>query len=263
MKRMGIIIALVMTSTACGSGAGLPGPNATAPGTGSGRLQLVITGSKSFNPNIVPGQISQYQITVTGADFAPIQVVVPGDATEANVTGIPVGAQRAVQVLAFNPNAQVIRAGEAADVSVQPDAIATLPIHLDAVPIVTNVADGAIVPNTRLRLKLFSDPASLVEITAEHNGATQLLLDVSGGLNAVATDASTGVGQFLPTTLAPGDYTLTVRDTHTGRSSQVNVRVTDGLRERGMPLSAGGRMTNGKLMVGLGTDTSWQMGPLQ
>lgn len=231
--------ALAMTAVlaACGGGAGSPAL-VMAPGSGSGQVALAITGAKSFNPLITPGQITQYDITISGEGFEPVKTVVAGDATEATIAGIPTGAHRMVHVAAVNPNQQMIREGEAVDVEIPADAVAAVPITLQAVPVITNVADGAIVTNSRLRFSIFSDPASLVELTSSTGEASAVLTDVVENRPIVATDAATGVAAFVPPKLAPGDYLLTVRDAKTGRKSQVNLVVTDGSRERAAPLRA-------------------------
>lgn len=210
----------------------------TAPGSGSGKVALAISGAKSFNPSITPGQIVQYEITVSGEGFDPVKTVIPGDATEATVEGIPTGAHRMVHVAAVNPNQQKIREGEATDVEVPDDAVTEVPITLQAVPVITNVAEGAYVANTRLRFRIYSDPASLVELTSATGETSVALTDVVENRPAVATDAATGLATFVPPKLAPGDYLLTVRDAKTGRKSQVTVVVTDGGRERAAPLKS-------------------------
>jgi hypothetical protein len=242
-----IIFAMMMlTMAACGGGAGAPG--ASTPGTvtpsiatGAGRIALKVTGAKSFNPNITPGQITQYVVTVSGEGFTPIQTTVAGDATEATIDGIPTGEHRMVHVAAVNPNGQKIREGEATDVAVPSDAVAEVPLAMQAVPIITNVADGAHLANTRLRFTLFSDPAALVELTAVTGEKSEALTDIVENRPTVATDAATGLANFVPPKLAPGEYLLTVHDSKTGRKSAVTVMITDGAKERGAPLVSGAR----------------------
>ncbi len=240
------VLAMTALFTACGGGGGESSTRSpamgTAPGSGSGngngsgKVALIITGAKSFNPNITPGQIIQYEITVSGEGFDPVKAVVSGDAADATIDGIPTGTHRMVHVAAVNPNQQKIREGEAADVEIPNDAVAEVPITMQAVPVITNVADGAYVSNTRLRFKIFSDPASLVELTSATGETTSVLTDAVENRPTVATDASTGLATFIPPKLAPGDYLLTVRDAKTGRKSQVAVVVTDGGQERAAPL---------------------------
>lgn len=208
----------------------------TASGSGNGQVALLITGAKSFNPLITPGQITHYEITVSGEGFEPVKSVVAGDATEATITGIPTGAHRMVHVAAVNPNQQKIREGEAADVEIPDDAVAEVKVAMQAVPVITNVADGAYVANTRLRFRIYSDPASVVELTSRTGETSAVLTDVVEKRPTVATDAATGLATFVPPKLAPGDYLLTVSDAKTGRKSQVTVVVTNGGRERAAPL---------------------------
>lgn len=250
MKR--VIILMTMGIAACGGGASSfsvsPSSSNAVPG-GAGQIALKVSGAKSFNPNITPGQIKHYLITVSGDDFSSIQTVVAGDATEATIDGIPTGAHRTVTIAALNPNDQTIREGEANDVAI-PGGVATeVPITMQAVPVITNVADGAFVANSRLRLNIFSDPATIVELTADTGQTVMTLNDVVENRPMVATDASSGVASFVPSKMVPGDYTLTVRDSKTGRKSQVSIVVTDGARERGAPLVSGARSVDRRSMM--------------
>lgn len=250
MKRL--MIMMTVGIAACGGGANSysvsPSSSGSVPGA-AGHLAIKVSGAKSFNPNIPAGQIKQYLITVSGDGFSPIQTVVAGDATEATVEGIPTGDHRTVTVVAMNPNDQTIREGEAGDVAI-PGGVATeVPITMQAVPVITNVADGAYVANTRLRLNIFSDPATIVELTADTGNSTTTLNDVVENRPEVATDASTGVASFVPPKLAPGNYTLTVSDSKTGRKSQVAIVVTDGAHERGAPLVSGARAVEQRFMM--------------
>lgn len=224
---------------ACSSGGGGGSSlSPSAPGGGSGRIALVVSGAKSFNPNSAPGHITQYAITVSGDGFSPLTSVVNGDATDATIEGIPAGEHRAVRIMAMNANGQSIREGDAQDVTVPSDTVAEVPIAMQAVPVITNVADGAYVTNTRLRFDIFSDPATVVEMSSNSGTTSVPLTDVVENRSTVATDASTGLASFVPPKLSPGDYTLTVRDTKTNRKSDVAIVVTDGTREKGAPLKS-------------------------
>lgn len=252
-----IFIMMMLALTACGGGAGskgAPTSGAAAPSmaTGAGRIALKVTGAKSFNPNITPGQVAQYVVTVSGEGFMPIQTTVAGDATEATLDGIPTGEHRMVHVAAVNPNGQKIREGEATDVAVPNDAVAEVPLAMQAVPIITNVAEGARLSNTRLRFTIYSDPAALVELTALTGEKSEALTDIVENRPQVATDAATGLASFVPPKLAPGDYLLTVHDSKTGRKSEVTVVVADGAKERGAPLVSGARQhgQRGVMQVG-------------
>lgn len=229
--------------SACSSGGSGPPAFTSSQGSGSGRLALRITGAKSFNPNIKPGQISQYEITVSGEGFEPVKMLVAGDATEATIDGVPTGEHRMVHVAAVNANGQRVREGDATDIAVPNDAVAEVPLTMQAVPIITNVAEGARIANSRLRFTIYSDPATLVELTALSGESSQsvALTDVVENRPQVATDAATGLASFVPPKLAPGGYLLTVRDNKTGRKSEVTVVVTDGGKERGAPLVSGAR----------------------
>ncbi len=243
MKRL--ILMMTMGIAACGGGANSYSVSSSTSGPGgTGQIALKVSGAKSFNPNIPAGKIKQYVITVSADGFAPIQTAVSGDATEASIDGIPTGDHRTVSVVAINPNDQTIREGEASDVAIPGGGATEVPITLQAVPVITNVADGSYVANTRLRLSIYSDPATTVELTADTGKTVATLNDVVENRPLVATDASTGVASFVPPQLAPGDYTLTVRDSKTGRKSQVSIVVTDGAREHGAPLVSGARLVD-------------------
>lgn len=247
MKRFTIIAIATLTVVGCGGGGG--GSSAvsstssisTSAATGSGKIALKVSGAKSFNPTITPGKISQYQVTVSGPGFEPVVAIIEGDAAEATVSGIPTGEGRMVQIAAINPNGQKIREGEAANVLIPEDTVAEVAVTLQAVPVITNVAEGAHLANTRLRFSIFSDPATLVELRSNTGESSEVLTDMVENRPTVATDAATGLAAFVPPKLAPGDYLLTVVDAKTGRKSEVTVTVTDGSRERGAPLVSGAR----------------------
>lgn len=199
---------------------------------------MKVIGAKGFNPRIAPGRVERYAVKIEGPGIAsPIVAEFPGDAESGLVEGVPVGDGRVVSVTAMNANAATILAGETPGVEVD-DGLTTVEIALEAVPIFTNLADGAAVDNTRLVFRLFSDPAHPVVVEEMGGGDAAALADASTGGTEIALDASTGLGVLAPVPLAPGDHRFSVRDVATGRSSSAEVRLLDGARRKGAPFVA-------------------------
>lgn len=207
----------------------------SAPQGEGGAIAVEVIGAQSFNPRIAPGGIERFAVMIEGPGIAtPLTAEFPGDAAGGIIEGVPVGSGRIIAVQAINANGAAIRAGEAHGVEVD-DGLTNVAVELEAVPIFTNIADGAFIDNTRLVFRLFSDPAHGVVIDGEANGMTEALADASTGAVEIQLDASTGLGRCAPTPLPPGEYRFTVRDAVTGRSSVATVRLLDGSRQRGAP----------------------------
>ena len=84
-------------------------------------LSLTVSGSKSFNPNIIHGQIDHYLMTVSADDLAaPFIERFSGEAASGKMVGIPAGTGRTILVEAVNPNGLVIRRGKAEGVTIAP-----------------------------------------------------------------------------------------------------------------------------------------------
>lgn len=230
--KIAFVIVGIFVAASCG---GAP------TGDGGGALAVKVIGAKGFNPRIAPGRVERYAVKIEGPGIAsPIVAEFPGDAESGLVEGVPVGEGRVVSVTAMNANAATILAGETPGVGVD-DGLTTVEIALEAVPIFTNLADGAAVDNTRLVFHLFSNPAHSVVVEEMGGGDATALADASTGGTEIELDASTGLGVLAPVLLSPGDHRFSVRDVATGRFSSAEVRLLDGARRKGAPFVAAGR----------------------
>lgn len=253
LRRLFIPLSIIIILTACsGGGSGPVGsPSVTS---GLGTLSVSITGSKTpglgtkaFNPNTEHGRIETYSVKIEGPGIPEvIAQEFPGDVTEGVIENVPVGENRVVSVTATNPNGVIIRAGETPGVQVGGD-ITPVSVALEAVPIFTNLADDNVVPNTRLVIKVFSDPADPVIIEDEFLGdavqpqgnAATVLVDISTNQQELYPDPS-GNAKLTPTRLVAGRHSLTAKSALTGRLSSVLVRLTDGTKLKAAPLFSGG-----------------------
>jgi hypothetical protein len=214
--------------------AGCGGKGGAAPGEGS--LAVAISGARSFNPNIEHGKIAKYVVTIAGEGIAsPIVAEFSGDAAEAVIDGVPTGEGRTVVVTAHNPNDATIRAGEAYNVEVDGD-LTEVPVAMQAVPIFTNIADGATVDNTRLVFKVFADPAHPAAIEERGESERQVLVDASTSSPQVVLDLATGLGRHAPALIAPGEHRFAIVDLATGRESEAAVLLVDGTGRRPAPI---------------------------
>ena len=147
-----IDVAVIASALALACSCGSPQP------AGDGSLSVVVSNSKSFDPRAQHGRVERYVVKIEGDGIAdPILAEFSGEASEGVVEGVPAGDRRTVSVTAINPNGATIRAGETPGVSVG-DGMTEVSVDMQAVPIFTNLADGAILDNTRLVFRIFSDP---------------------------------------------------------------------------------------------------------
>nr|HPM41964.1 hypothetical protein [bacterium] len=109
-------------------------------------------------------------------------------------------------------------------------------VEMEAVPIFTNVADGAVVDNTRMVFRVFSDPKNPVIVEEMRRGESLPLVDASTSASEVALDAVTGQGSISPVLMEPGSRRFAVRDLVTGRRSEAGVLLLDGTKRRPAPL---------------------------
>lgn len=222
--------------------AGCGGGDVDMKGT-HGALAVKVTNAKSFNPKVEHGRIERYVVRIEGDGITePIVAEFPGSATEGVVEGVPVGGNRTVSVEAKNPNSVVIRAGEEPGVSVG-DGETSVEVALEAVPIFTNLTDGAAIDNTRLVFRLFSDPGRPLMIEDSTGGGGSPLADASTNLPQVNLDQATGLGQLAPGLIAPGERGFVVRDLITGRGSSVSIRLLDGTERKAAPFVAAGMIS--------------------
>lgn len=228
-----IIIVLVMFSLiSCGEDDVMP--VTLDLGESVGVIKAIVTGSKSFNPNISHGQITQYQVMVSGEGFETIEAVFDGNAQGGTIEGVPCGADRTVRVEAINPNNAKIRMGETA-VDVQPSVVTEAVIKMKSVPIFANLADGNIIPNTQLLVKVFADPSEAVMVDDEFDGVALPLFDISTAQTEITPDISTGIARLSPPLLPEGEHTLTVKNPVTGYSTSISIRLTDGTKLKPAP----------------------------
>ena len=205
-------------------------------GEGAGSLAVSVKNARSFDPKAKHGRIETYEVKIEGEGIAsPIVSFFPGDAEEGVIEGVPVGEERTVSVSAANPNGATIRAGETSGVRVT-DGLTEVSVEMEAVPIFTNVADGAVVDNTRMVFRLFSDPKNPVVVEEVKRGGSQALVDASTNAAEIALDVVTGEGRLSPSLMEPGSRRFAVKDLITGRRSEAGVLLLDGTKRRPAPI---------------------------
>lgn len=229
VKRILAILGL-MAIAGCGGDASL----GDRPGGGGGMLTLRLDGAKAFDPSIAAARIEGWGVRIEGEGIEDaIVALFPGDAAEGVIEDVPEGRGRRISVEAFNVNGAVVRAGEAAGVAVE--GMTDVAIQLESVPVFVNVADGGAVDNTRLVLRLLSDPAHMVAV--EDSGGRPVA-DADTNADIVSLDAATGLGRLAPRLLPPGPHTFVARDLANGRTARVDVNLLDGTKRRGAPLAS-------------------------
>jgi len=231
-----ILLLLSIMLTSCGGG-GAGGRS----GGATGIVKMLVSNSRSFNPNIPHGKILKYKVTVAGPGMeGPIESFFDGDADAGVVDGVPSGADRTVTVEAVNPNNVIIRAGEASGIAISPGELTEVRVDMASVPIFANLSDGNSVPNTFFVARVFSEPDSPVTVEDEMDGSKAALTDLASGGTEVLPDASTFFAVVKPALLAPGPHRFTVRNLKNGRSSTVSAYLSDGARLKAAPLFVGG-----------------------
>lgn len=254
LNRFFVILSSIVI---CGCGAGV----GTGSGGAAGALKLLINNSQSFDPNIEHARIEQYRVTVDAGDIeTPIEVLFDGAASDGTVDDIPAGDDRVVTVQALNPNSAVIRQGEAFNVHVEGGETSDVEMEMESVPIIANIKSGNIIPNTRLKLLICSEPGAPVTVSSESASGNEPLFDVAKGAAEIIPDLSTGLASMVPQTLAVGAHKLTVTNENTGRSSTIDVVLTDGRELRPAPFAsasfsmpAGSYVQSGRLGGSFGT----------
>ncbi|MFH0800522.1 MAG: hypothetical protein V2A66_10145 [Pseudomonadota bacterium] len=230
IKKVLTLLGLIAIA-GCGGGGNTTG---TSSG-GTGALAIAVTGAKDFNPSIEPGVVKSYRVKVEGAGITdPITGEFSGDATEGTIDGIPSGGGRTVSVEALNPNDAIILAGEKSGVETG-SGVTEVGIALEAVPIFVNIRDKGTIDNTRLAMRLFSDPTHHLAVEDSISGA---IVDADTNLEEIHLDEATGLGRISSKLLTPGSHKFTVRDLVTGRSSSVEVTLLDGTKRHPAPFAA-------------------------
>ncbi len=105
-------------------------------------------------------------------------------------------------------------------------------------PLFVNVADGAVIENTRLVFQLFAEPPGPVVVEDAADAAPKALLDASTNIPEVALDVATGIGRLAPTLMTPGVHIFTVRNPITNRANTVQVTLLDGEHRKPAPFIA-------------------------
>ncbi len=230
-----VLLALSFALSSCGGGSGGAQSNGKSGNVGS--IKAIVTGSRSFNPNISHGFITKYKVTITSDDMeTPVEAVFEGTAESGVIEGVPEGENRKIKVEAINSNETKIREGDVAGVEVRSDEVTEAEIKMESVPVFANLADGNAIPNTRFKAIIFSEPGDAVSIEDAYDGSTLPLLDVSTTSIDIQPDASTGIANVSPPLLPAGEHKFTVKNVRTGRLSEVTVHLTDGTKLKPAPL---------------------------
>lgn len=207
-------------------------------------LAITISGSRSFNPDIVHGHIDHYVLSITAPDLnTPFVQQYGGDAESASILGIPKGVDRILSVEAFNPNGIVIRRGIREGISILPGQFTHVEIVMLPVPIFTNLTDKSAMANSRLVFEVFSEPGSQLEV--EHQNAGQsvaAILDKETGKSLVNTSNPQGLFSLVPDPMDYGVHTFTVSDLKTGESSSVTISLYSNTVRAGMGVNSGGQL---------------------
>lgn len=236
---------LLTASAACSSG-GSGGLEVSGE-----NLSLRVTGSRSFNPDIVHGRIDYYQLKITAPDLnIPFVQKVGGQSASASLVGIPAGSNRTLTVEAFNPNGLVIRRGKKEGLSILPGQVSKAEVVMVSVPIFTNIADRSAVSGNRLVFGVFAEPGSTLQIFEA--GGEEPLTDHPAGSTWVDTQNNTeGLFSFNPGALALGSHSFTLRDDETGESSTVALTLYNRTVRPGLGVNSGGvvRSQNDELIL--------------
>jgi len=234
MSSVILLFAILMIAS-CGGNSGSSN-SSTYSSNNTGTIKAIVTGSKSFNPNISHGKIVKYKITITGEGIeAPVVAEIDGTADSGTVEGVPSGDERTVRVEAINPNELSIRDGEVSGVHVSSGETEDVEITLESVPVFANIKSGASIPNTRFIVRVFSDPKDPVMVEDEFGGSIAAMTDVSTSGIEISPNVVTGIASISPALLSVGEHSLTAKNYRTNRSSNVIVRIIDGTKQKGAP----------------------------
>lgn len=229
-----LLLALALFISACGLD--VPEPGAVS---GGGAAKIVVTGSRGVDNR--HGVVASYKVTVSGEGIAePIVAEFGGEAEGGVIENIPAGGSRRVDVEAINTGGRLIRRGESEGVSVKSGAVTDVDIHMDAVPIFTNLKDGNIVPSDRLRFEVFSDPKDAIRIEDIANNEPAVMFDRSTNDDELLAGEGSGIARMTPQILQPGVHRFRAVSVKTGRSSGVNIKITEGRGAHPAPLYSGG-----------------------
>lgn len=208
-------------------------------------LALTVSGSKSFNPNIIHGQIDYYQLTVTADDLAaPFTQRFSGEADSGKMVGIPTGTGRTVLVEAVNPNGLVIRRGKAEGVTIAPGLMSHVEIVMHSVPIFTNVANKSAVTAGRLSFGIFGEPGSVLEVLEVEGEIPETIIDSDTGNAVVDTSPADGLFRHHPSAeYDAGTRTFRIRDRSTDEATDVTLLLCEDTTRPGIAVTAGGTVS--------------------
>lgn len=205
-------------------------------------LSLTVSGSKSFNPNIIHGQIDYYLMTVSADDLAaPFIERFSGEAASGKMVGIPAGTGRTILVEAVNPNGLVIRRGKAEGVTIAPGMMSHVEIVMHTVPIFTNLANKSAVAVGRLAFHLFGEPGSKLEVMEVTGDETAPIVDATRGELMVDTSNAEGLFRHQPgDEYDVGPRTFRVWDADSGEASDITLLFYEPTTRPGIAVTAGG-----------------------
>jgi len=223
MKQIQLhIILMIICLSACG---GSSAPH------GKSLLNLTFSTDHPFDPNISPGRIDHYKITISGESLSNtlVQEFSPSAGT-VYFDGFAAGATMQILVEALNDNAQVIGRGRTETV-VQEDQYTDAAIALKHVPIFTNIYEGTSVYANRFVPKVYAPAGLEFQVMEAVDGNLTALPDVvSGEVSFSISEAEASVSAIRTVhtpRFAIGAHQLTVQDPSTGESSTVDVNVLD------------------------------------
>lgn len=228
-----IIVSLILISTvnnSCSNNFDASGKN----------LAVTISGSRSFNPDIIHGQIDYYQITITAPDMdVEFTDRFDGDSSSARMLGIPSGPSRHILVEAFNPNGKVIRRGDKGGVTIMGGKSTHVEIVMNSVPIFTNINDKSAVSGSRVNFGIFGEPDSQLELLDVTGGKNEKIVDRTGKAK-IDTSNEEGLFSVDPQEFSPGLFSFKIHDIETGESSTVTITLYESTVRPGLGINSGG-----------------------
>lgn len=221
----------------------------------SKNLALRVTESRSFNPNILHGEIRFYRLMVTAPDLEnALTQEFAGAAESGKMLGIPSGTDRTIVVEAVNPNGLVIRRGKKEGVVILPNQFSSVEIVMESVPIFANVANKSAVSENRLGLQIFAEPGTFLEVLEADASGTKkkwtVVKDSVTGKALVNVESGDGLSYFWPPQIPNGVHQFMVRDQDTRESSEVTLTLSEKTTRPGLGINNGGQVwSTGKEMV--------------
>ncbi|MBT3181652.1 MAG: hypothetical protein HN337_03980 [Deltaproteobacteria bacterium] len=227
-----LFVAALLVLSGCGS----PGSRKNCDGVGA--LEVVVKADAPFSPNIEHGLTEIYRVSISGDGIDEDMISeFSGDAEEGVVEDVSTGANREIVVEAINLNGVATRIGEAHAVRIG-GGLNSVEVLLEPVPVFANLRDGGVIPNTRFRIRIFSDPSHPISIDGTSAGDLFPVVDAANNLMEVYSDESTWLGSLSPNLLNVGEYKFEARDLINGRSSSVTVTLIDGNNTKPAPFVA-------------------------